>query len=119
MVAGFTFRRDANTGWLILKTSLLNRLISCLDHLGAGRERARVPVRLRYLRQKAMQSGHAKANELRDLPRLKEVVLRRIQSIDFKQAKDDIHPFIRDPRELDVWGKEFFSQITEQLEIED
>jgi predicted nucleotidyltransferase component of viral defense system len=76
-----------------------------------------VPVRLRYLREKAVQSGHASPGELASLAQLKEALLRRFHSVDFSRAKDDVLPFIKDARELDVWSEEFFSRITERLEL--
>ncbi len=36
----------------------------------------------------------------------------RFDSIDFSQAKEDITPFIRDTRVLDIWSADFFKQIT-------
>lgn len=78
-----------------------------------------VPVRLSYLREKAIQSGHAQASDLRTLPQLKKVLIKRFETVDFERAKDDIRPFIKDPSELKVWGPEFFKQITEKICIAD
>lgn len=75
------------------------------------------PVRLAYLRQKAIQSAHARPGDLQTLKQLKETLLTRIRSVDFEKAKEDVYPFIRDRRELDVWSRDFFSQITEKIEI--
>lgn len=76
-----------------------------------------VPVRLRYLRQKAVQSGHARPGDLADLRSLKNALLERFRLIDYAQAKDDVLPFIQDARELDAWSVDFFTQITERLAI--
>lgn len=79
----------------------------------------RIPVRLRYLRQKAIQSGHATAGDLQNLRQLKEVLFARIQSVDIEKAKDDVLPFIKNPEELSIWSADFFAQITERITIED
>ncbi len=76
-----------------------------------------IPVRLSYLRAKAQQSGHAKESDLRTAGQLKEVLNERFVSVDFNKAKDDIRPFIKDQRELDVWSRDFFSQITENIKV--
>ena len=40
----------------------------------------------------------------------------KFESIDYDQAKKDVARFIKDERVLDVWGAEFFKQITEKLD---
>ena len=77
----------------------------------------RIPVRLSYLREKALQSGHASPGELDDLAQLKALIRKRIATVDFTQAKNDVLPFIKDPREIAAWGPDFFLQITDRLEV--
>lgn len=75
-----------------------------------------IPVRLAYLREKAIQSGHLKSdNELQTTEQLKRMIIERINSVDIEMAKQDVLPFIKNPQELDVWNKEFFIQITENI----
>jgi len=75
-------------------------------------------VRLQYLREKAIQSGHAKPNDLQNLQQLKEALFERFQAIDFAAAKEDVRPFIKNQNELDLWSKDFFMQISENIRIE-
>jgi predicted nucleotidyltransferase component of viral defense system len=77
----------------------------------------RTPVRLAYLREKAIQSGHIKSTDLQNLQQLKTIIQERIASVDLKQAKNDVLPFIKNPKDLDVWSQDFFSQITENIEV--
>jgi len=79
----------------------------------------KIPVRLCYLRQKAIQSGHASAGDLQNLQQLKDILFARIQSVDIEKAKDDVLPFIKNPEELSVWSADFFAQITERITIEE
>ncbi len=39
----------------------------------------------------------------------------RFETIDYKQAKEDVIPFIKEPSKMDMWSTEFFKQITEGL----
>jgi predicted nucleotidyltransferase component of viral defense system len=78
-----------------------------------------IPVRLPYLREKAIQSGHISSTGLATLSDLKDALYKRFASIDFESAKADVRPFIKDPKELDHWNREFFDQITERLLVED
>jgi predicted nucleotidyltransferase component of viral defense system len=77
--------------------------------------KTKTPVRLDYLREKAVQSGHIKPDELKDLGALKTLLSHRFASIDFSKAREDVLPFIKDSSELKLWSHDFFSQITEQL----
>ncbi len=46
---------------------------------------------------------------------VKELLLKRISTLDVVQAKADVQPFIRDIRELDLWSREFFMTIIESI----
>ncbi|MBX3039750.1 MAG: nucleotidyl transferase AbiEii/AbiGii toxin family protein, partial [Bdellovibrionaceae bacterium] len=76
-----------------------------------------VPVRLEYLRDKAIQSGHAKPTDLKDLKQLKEALSRRFKTVDFENAKRDVAPFVKNQSELDAWSLDFFLKITEMLSV--
>lgn len=39
----------------------------------------------------------------------------RFAAIDYKQAKEDVVPFIKDKHRLDIWSVEFFTEITKGL----
>lgn len=36
-------------------------------------------------------------------------------AIDYKQAKEDVVPFIKDKNKLDIWSAKFFTEITKGL----
>ena len=52
----------------------------------------------------------------------KEYILRllkmRIEDLDVIAAKRDVEVFIADSRVLDVWGREFFMDILEQISLQ-
>ena len=74
------------------------------------------PVRLSYLREKSIQSGHLQKGDLKTLQQLKKLLYQRFSTVDFEKAKDDVRPFIKDADEINIWNKDFFTQITERLE---
>lgn len=78
----------------------------------------KIPVRINYLRQKAIQSGHIKNKDLQNLEQLKKILTVRFNDIDYDAAKKDVRAFIKDESELKIWNKDFFNQITEQLKVE-
>jgi len=50
---------------------------------------------------------------------IKELLLQRIESLDVTKAKNDVQPFIKDMREIELWSKEFFIAIIENIKIKE
>ncbi len=48
---------------------------------------------------------------------IKNLLLQRIESLDVEKAKNDIQPFIKDMREIELWSKEFFVSVIENINI--
>jgi len=46
---------------------------------------------------------------------MKDLLLQRIESLDVEKAKNDIQPFIKDMREIELWSKEFFVSVIENI----
>ncbi|MEQ1843678.1 MAG: nucleotidyl transferase AbiEii/AbiGii toxin family protein, partial [Verrucomicrobiales bacterium] len=76
------------------------------------------PVHLPHLRQRMEQTGHWQAGLPLDLARLKDLLRKRFETVDFDQAKDDVRPFVRDPDELALWSREFFDGLTDRIKAE-
>ena len=47
------------------------------------------------------------------------MLYERFDSIDFRQARQDVEPFIRDASSLNVWNVDFFKQITKELRFDE
>jgi len=62
-----------------------------------------------------VQTGHFEQDKDFNLDNLKVMLVDHFNSVDFAMAKNDILPFIKDERELDLWGKEFFISLVEML----
>jgi hypothetical protein len=65
-----------------------------------------------------MDSEFDGAREDLSLDEIKQILLSRFESIDYSQAKDDVLPFIQNPASLDMWSKDFFQSITNNLTSE-
>jgi hypothetical protein len=48
---------------------------------------------------------------------LREMLLQRIEILDVVKAKNDVQPFIKDIREIELWSKDFFTAIIENIKI--
>lgn len=72
-------------------------------------------VNQKHLRERLLQTGHIKENYACSLDDIKQMLYKRFDAIDYKQAKEDAEAFIRDTSVLDIWSADFFKQITEGL----
>lgn len=72
-------------------------------------------VNLKHLNQRLIDSGYMTEDEPCTIDDLKRMLNGRFETIDYKQAKQDVEPFINDTSSLIVWGPDFFKQITENL----
>ena len=48
----------------------------------------------------------------------KERLFERLSTADIKQVKEDVLPFVRNPKELDIWSNNYFVQLAEMVKFE-
>ena len=82
-----------------------------------------VELDTKHLKERLSQScKYLEANEI-NIPdeltkqNIKELLLQRIETLDVGKAKNDVQPFIKDMREIELWSKEFFMTIIENIKI--
>ena len=73
------------------------------------------PVNLRHLNARLVDSGFDGARENMTLGEIKDILCRRFESIDYDQARQDVLPFIKNPAAVEIWSKDFFIAITDNL----
>ncbi len=71
----------------------------------------------KHLCERIMQSGVENAREL-SAENIKQMLYARFDEIDYKNAKEDVKPFISDVKVLDLWSSDFFKSITVNLSPE-
>jgi hypothetical protein len=69
-----------------------------------------VPPNLAHLEARMRQSGDWPMETPLDAGGLRGRLEERFAAVNFDQAKEDIAPFLKDPRELSLWSPEFFLQ---------
>ena len=47
----------------------------------------------------------------------KEKLIERLSTADIKQVKEDVLPFVRNPKELDIWSNDYFVQLAGMVRI--
>ena len=48
----------------------------------------------------------------------KEKLIERLSTADIKQVKEDVLPFVRNPKELDIWSNDYFVQLADMMKFE-
>lgn len=77
--------------------------------------RNETPVNLVHLQQRLIQSGAWKNKKKLTLKQLQDLLLSKINSTNFENAKKDISPFIKDQQTLAMWSTPFFIQLVDKL----
>ncbi len=73
-----------------------------------------VPVNLPHLQARIEHNGNALAETL-DLAALKVLLKERIERVDISAAAEEVRPFIRDTRELELWSKDLFLDLAKKI----
>ncbi|MFC1799313.1 nucleotidyl transferase AbiEii/AbiGii toxin family protein [Candidatus Eisenbacteria bacterium] len=72
-------------------------------------------VRLSHLEERMRQSGDYENKESLTSPRLQAMLGRAVEELDVDQARGEVAPFVRDQGALEVWSKDFFSEIMRRV----
>lgn len=74
----------------------------------------KIQPNLAHLDSRMRQSGHWSGEAL-SMKILENLLIDRFAGIDFKKAADEVRVFLPDPRELDLWSKEFSRNLAERM----
>lgn len=72
-------------------------------------------INLELLKNKLVESNYINEKENLDINKVKKLLINRFNEIDYNSAKEDVKPFIKNVDSLNMWSKEFFVSITEEL----
>ena len=75
----------------------------------------RIPLNLGHLEARMRQSGDWPLETPLDTEGLSRRLEERFATVNFDQAKEDIAPFLKDPRELSLWSSGFFMELIPQI----
>ena len=76
--------------------------------------RHNVPLDFVHLAERCKQFN----NEDITLEQFKEKLKERLSTADIKQVKEEVLPFVRNPKELDIWSNDYFVQLAGMVIIE-
>lgn len=72
-------------------------------------------VNIELIKEKLIDSQVIKREGKFNIDVLKDLLNKKFDQIDYKNAKEDIETFIEDKNSLELWSKEFFKEITTNL----
>lgn len=76
-----------------------------------------VPLDVEHLDARMRQSGHWIEGRPLEAADIQGFLAERIHGIDWNQAREDVLPFISDPRALELWGPGLFSEAVKTLRV--
>lgn len=79
----------------------------------------RIPLHLAHLEARMRQSGDWLPERPLDAAELRKRLEERFTAINFEQAKEDIAPFLKDTRELNLWAPGFFLDLIPQIPVQE
>lgn len=75
--------------------------------------RHNTPLDFRHLQERVLQfNGESISKEV-----FMEKLVERLSSADINQVKADVLPFIRNPKDLEIWSNEYFLQLAGMLKF--
>jgi predicted nucleotidyltransferase component of viral defense system len=76
----------------------------------------KVPLNRTYLQEKIQGTQELLKPLTKAL--LLELFQDRVRSVDWSKAKQDVYPFIKDRKQVDLWSAEFFMNMIDSVEFE-
>lgn len=73
-------------------------------------------VNLEIIKNKLIESNYIEKDSKFNIDVLKSLLIKKFNEIDYEDAKEDIKPFIKDVISLNIWTKEFFISLTNNIE---
>ncbi len=75
-------------------------------------------LHLAHLEQRMRQSGDWTNLEPLDQDTFRQILTTKINTLDVDQARQEVAPFVTDPRMLDVWCRDFFIAVAERIDLQ-
>lgn len=76
--------------------------------------RHNIPLGFTHLAERVLQFNNEEIKQEVFLAQLKD----RLASANINQVKSDVLPFVKNPKELDIWSNDYFVQLADMVKIE-
>lgn len=75
-----------------------------------------IPLNVEHFLIRAQQSGDLSVDNL-SADELIELIKQKITDLDINMARSDVIKFIKKPEQLDIWSKDYFTQLTHNIKF--
>jgi hypothetical protein len=75
-----------------------------------------ITLNLKHFAQRAKDSGNWDQENISEIE-FRELLNTKIGTVNFQRIKDDIRRFIPDARSLDIWGAQYFHDLSAKLKV--
>jgi hypothetical protein len=76
-------------------------------------------LNLHHLEQRMRQTGQWSGDAALTRENLAELMNDAIDRLDLDQARQDVAPFVKDQRALEIWSREFFRDVAARISVVD
>ena len=73
-------------------------------------------LNLVHLEQRMRQTGHWDKPEPMTSSEFTQLLVNSIDNLDVDQARQDVAPFVKDPRMLEIWSRDFFRDVAGRIQ---
>ena len=104
--------REVNKGNLI---KIVNDLYETNSNTPSYLLANNISVNIDLVKNKLIESNYINADTNFNIDILKELLIKKFSEIDYSDAKEDVLPFIKDTTSLNIWSKDLFINIINNL----
>lgn len=76
--------------------------------------RHNIPLGFTHLAERTLQFNNEVIERETFVAKLKE----KLASVNMNQVKNDVLPFVKNPKELDIWSNDYFVQLADMMRFE-
>lgn len=74
-------------------------------------------LHLSHLEKRMRQTGHWKSEKPLSSDEFRSLLEKRIKSLDFGMTRQEVEPYVKEPKKLEIWSQEFFMDITTRIKL--
>lgn len=78
--------------------------------------RHEIPLNFNHFYQRVHQEGNSKV-AMNTPEHLKNLLLEKIRNTNIEQVKNDVRPFLRNTKEIDIWSTDYFLQLAAMIQF--
>ena len=74
-------------------------------------------LHLSHLEKRMRQTGHWKPEKPLSPNEFRSLLEKRIENLDFGMTRQEVEPYVKEPKKLEIWSQEFFMDIATRIKI--